>query len=302
MGGRGERVAAEVRMRSACFFLVIGTVTAAGCGDDDGVAATDAGFVGADCSCHDGTVLLPDAGPATDGGGDLDSGALDGGEASDAGAPFDAGPDYDAGPACSEMSMGSCPAGLTCIGCPSGPIMEHYLCTTSCTSGADCTDPDRPVCNLPGTLGGGGPGLCTPMGYGCTWGAMCAAPDTPIATPNGERPIASLREGDLVYSANHGALVPVPLRRVASTRVALGHHVMRVRLASGRTVEMSPGHPTADGRLFGELRAGAALDGVAIESSELVAYGFDRTYDILPASDTHTYVAAGVLVGSTLSP
>lgn len=228
-------------------------------------------------------------------------GCEDAGTRPDAGAPFDAGPDYDAGPACSETSMGTCQAGLDCIGCPSGPIMEHYLCTTSCTADMDCTDAMRPHCNLPGMFGGGGPGLCTPLMYACTWGAVCASPDTPIATPDGERPIASLREGDLVYSASHGALVPVPLARVASTAVS-AHHVMRIRLASGRTIEMSPGHPTADGRLFGDLRAGAALDGVRIESSELVPFGFERTYDILPASDTGAYVAAGVLVGSTLAP
>jgi len=201
---------------------------------------------------------------------------------------------------CGDTTMGSCQTGLECIGCPSGPIMEHYLCTTRCTSDTDCTDGTRPHCNLPGTLGGGGPGLCTSLTYACTWGAMCASPDTPIATPDGERPIASLREGDLVYSAHHGALVPVPLAHVASTGV-IAHRVMRIRLASGRTVEMSPGHPTADGRLFGALRAGDDLDRVRIESSELVPFAHDRTYDILPASDTHTYVAAGVLVGTTLS-
>jgi len=37
----------------------------------------------------------------------------------------------------------------------------------------------------------------------------CASPDTPIATPDGERPIAELREGDLVYSVDGGAIVPV---------------------------------------------------------------------------------------------
>ena len=63
---------------------------------------------------------------------------------------------------------------------------------------------------------------------------------------------------------------------------------------------MSPGHPTADSRTFGDLAAGDLLDGVAIERAELIPYRHPFTHDILPDSDTGTYFAAGVLVGSTL--
>ena len=35
-------------------------------------------------------------------------------------------------------------------------------------------------------------------------------------------------------------------------------------------------------------------------SAEMVPYTHDRTYDILPASDSGTYVAGGALIGSTL--
>jgi hypothetical protein len=129
---------------------------------------------------------------------------------------------------------------------------------------------------------------------------ICAAPDTPIATPDGERPIASLRPEDLVLSEEHGALVPVPIVRIASTPVGR-HHVVRVTLDNGRIVEMSPGHPTADGRIFAELRAGSAFDAAnRVASAELVPYGHERTYDILPGSSSGTYVAAGALVGSTM--
>jgi len=136
------------------------------------------------------------------------------------------------------------------------------------------------------------------------WGSsrcpICAAPNTPIATPGGERPIASLRAGDLVYSADHDAIVAVPLLRVGRTRV-WHHQVMRIELDDGRVLEVSPGHPTADGRTFGELRAGAQLDVQhAIRAVALEPYGYDATYDILPASSTGTYFAAGALIGSTL--
>jgi hypothetical protein len=128
---------------------------------------------------------------------------------------------------------------------------------------------------------------------------ICAAPDTPIATPSGERPIAELGVGDLVYSVDHDAIVAVPLVKVGHTRVG-AHHVVRVVLAGGRVLEVSPGHPTADGRTFGDLRAGSTLDEHRILSAELVSYQHDATYDVLPASSTGSYFAAGALIGSTL--
>ena len=129
---------------------------------------------------------------------------------------------------------------------------------------------------------------------------ICASPDTPIATPSGERSIAELREGDLVYSVEDEAIVAVPLLRVGSTPV-VGHRVMRVSLDDGTVIELSPGHPTADGRLFSDLAQGVKLDDRhAVVRAELVPYEHDRTYDILPASSSGTYFAGGALVGSTL--
>jgi hypothetical protein len=129
---------------------------------------------------------------------------------------------------------------------------------------------------------------------------MCAAPDTPLATPNGDRPIASLRVGDLVYSVDHGAIVVVPLLGVGRTPVA-AHRVMRVVMTDGAVLEMSPGHQTADGRRFGDLVAGAAIDSQhTVLSAELVAYAYDATYDVLPASSTGVYFAAGARIASTL--
>jgi hypothetical protein len=129
---------------------------------------------------------------------------------------------------------------------------------------------------------------------------ICAAPDTPISTPSGDRPIASLAVGDLVYSVDHGAIVAVPIALVGRTAVA-AHRVMRVELAGGAVLEVSPGHRTGDGRRFGELTRGALLDSQhAVLSAELVPYGYDATYDVLPASSTGTYFAAGALVSSTL--
>lgn len=76
---------------------------------------------------------------------------------------------------------------------------------------------------------------------------------------------------------------------------------MRIMLANGAVLEVSPGHPTADGRIFGDLKAGSHLDSQhEIVSAELVPYQHDATYDVLPSSSTGTYFAAGALIGSTL--
>jgi hypothetical protein len=130
---------------------------------------------------------------------------------------------------------------------------------------------------------------------------VCASPDTPIATPGGNRHIADLAVGDLVYSVEHEAVVAVPVLRVNRTPVH-DHHVVRVTLESGAVLEVSPRHPTADGRTFGDLRAGGRLDGIAITAIELIPYAYPFTYDILPGSHTHTYFAGGALIGTTLAP
>ena len=76
----------------------------------------------------------------------------------------------------------------------------------------------------------------------------------------------------------------------------------RTKFVSGVVLEISAGHPTADGRTFGDLRAGAELDGQPIERVEMVPYRHSHTYDILPASDSRAYFAGGALIGSTLGP
>ena len=133
----------------------------------------------------------------------------------------------------------------------------------------------------------------------CRFDSVCAAPDTLIATPAGQRAIADLRVGDVVYSTDGNSITAVPILRTGQVTV-FHHYVVRLALADGSVLEMSPGHPTADGKTFGQLRAGDALDGSAVVSATMVPYRFSRTYDILPASTSATYFAAGHLVGSTL--
>jgi hypothetical protein len=104
-----------------------------------------------------------------------------------------------------------------------------------------------------------------------------------------------------VYSVDHGQIQPVPIKRINRQNVSPTHLMVNLRLASGRTLTISPLHPTADGRTFRDLARGDLLDGVAIVEARTVAYDQPFTYDIWPDSDTGTYFAASVLIGSTLA-
>jgi hypothetical protein len=130
---------------------------------------------------------------------------------------------------------------------------------------------------------------------------VCAAPWTPIATPAGPQRIADLRVGDLVYTVDHGELAVAPLARVGHRAVA-NHAVVRVTLSSGQVIEMSGGHPTADGRRFDALAPGERLGAALITALETVPYDEPYTYDILPASESGTYFVGDAWIGSTLKP
>ena len=182
---------------------------------------------------------------------------------------------------------------------PSSSCAQGKLCC-----GTLCCNPGELCCSVPGPIGE--MLQCaplTPEGT-CPKGCLqckCTSPETPIATPSGDRPIAELAPGDFVYSVHEQAIVAVPILRVSKVP-AYDHHVVRVVLDSGAVLEISPGHPTADGRTFAELEPGGALDGVPIVAVRAVPYAYDRTYDLLPDSDTGTYFAGGALIGSTLGP
>ncbi|HET7542410.1 MAG TPA: Hint domain-containing protein [Polyangiaceae bacterium] len=204
------------------------------------------------------------------------------------------------------------PPGPPCAACPTGQPLGTLVrfCRSALTLGPPCP-PVVPNVGAPCDSEGMAcpPSACQDTIAVCTKGVwqwtqsnlcpVCASPNTPIATPLGERPIADLRVGDLVYSVDNGAIVPVPLIRVGRTAVT-HHQVVRVVLDDGRSLEISAGHPTADGRTFGDLRAGGRLDGHELISAEIVPYSYPFTYDVLPGSNTGTYFAAGALIGSTL--
>lgn len=195
----------------------------------------------------------------------------------------------------------ACTDGQICIDNTTIPNMGTAIHSNACSSNPCGSGPLS--CDCAGALCVGiGAAFCsTPSAriLTCRFESVCASPETRIATPQGQRRIADLLPGDLVYSEDRHAIRAVPLLRVGQTPV-YNHHVMQVTMVDGTVLEMSAGHPTADGRTFGQLRPGDRLDGGLVVSSQLIPYRFARTYDILPASDTGTYVASGHLVGSTL--
>jgi Hint domain len=141
--------------------------------------------------------------------------------------------------------------------------------------------------------------------YWCYKGPTCSPPEclppgTLVDTPSGPTPVAELTPGDLVWTLRDGAAVVEPILEVRSRLVPSSHQLMSITLADGRSLTVSPGHPTADGRRLGDLRAGDLLDGAEVLSAERVVYGQPRTWDLLPAGPTGAYLADGVWLGSTL--
>lgn len=132
---------------------------------------------------------------------------------------------------------------------------------------------------------------------------ICLAAATMIATPNGQVRVTDVEPGMVVWTETaSGGRVAAPVVEIGSMAVPAGHLMVHLKLADGRELLVSPGHPTADGRQAGELQLGDQLDGSTIALWELVPYSGDRTYDLLPAGSTGHYWANGILMGSTLSP
>ena len=130
---------------------------------------------------------------------------------------------------------------------------------------------------------------------------ICLAAQTQIDTPRGPVTVVDLRPGDLVWTVDAaGARVAAPIVRTGHMPVPPAHQMVHLTLADGRELWASPGHPTSDGRVLGQLALGDTLDGARIVRLERVAYGQPATYDLLPAGPTGYYWANGIRVGSTL--
>jgi len=127
--------------------------------------------------------------------------------------------------------------------------------------------------------------------------------DTRVATPSGEVRIDAVTPGTIVRTLDaQGHRVAVPVLHVGSTRAPRTHRLVHLVLDDGREVSASPGHPLADGRTFGSVTPGDAIDGARVVRAERVPYAQERTWDLVVASPTGVYFADGLPVGSTLAP
>ena len=132
---------------------------------------------------------------------------------------------------------------------------------------------------------------------------ICLARGTLVDAPGGPLPVEGLRIGDPVWTLDaRGARVLGTVVAVDSSLAPAGHRVVRLVLADGREVTASPGHPLADGRSLGELRAGDTVDGSIVLAAELVAYSGARTYDLAASGPSGIYFVDGIPLGSTLRP
>jgi hypothetical protein len=131
---------------------------------------------------------------------------------------------------------------------------------------------------------------------------ICLAAGVLIATPDGQIPVQDIRPGMAVWTTDrHGGPVVGVVRATGHVNTPFGHQVVRLSLADGRTVLVSPGHSTAEGGTVGDLRAGDGYDGSVVASASLIPYA-GATWDLVPSGPTGTYFANGVLLRSSMVP
>ena len=162
-----------------------------------------------------------------------------------------------------------------------------------------CDSPNLTVASCPSTTFG------SSNEYSCSWGChdirlRCLSSKTNILTPSGERLVTDIKVGDLVYSVNKDG-DRVSAKVLKTQKVAVSNHSMtHLEFAGGKTVDISPTHPMANGKLARDLKVGEVYDGIKITKIETASYKDSATYDLLIDSETGFYYAGGILMDSTM--
>ena len=130
---------------------------------------------------------------------------------------------------------------------------------------------------------------------------ICLAGNTHIDTPTGLVLVKDLQIGMSVWTMDKsGQRVSGIIVKTSKVLVPPTHQMVHLVRDDSRELFVSPGHPTIDGRVVGNLAPGDLYDGVSVVSVKRVSYNESATYDILPSGDTGFYWANGIIMGSTL--
>jgi hypothetical protein len=194
--------------------------------------------------------------------------------------------------------------------CATGALCHNSVCTapigrqcggpndTSCPTDFTCAQ----GCGPPVTREGDPPPpyYCQLLGYQrmCP---ICLAKNTLIDTPVGAIAIQQLQTGDAVWTeSTSGERVVTSVTMASKTLVPSNHKMIELILSDGRTLLVSSGHPTIDGRTVGDLISGNLYDNARVVTTKRVPYSDEYTYDILPSGETGFYFANGIPLDSTL--
>lgn len=203
-----------------------------------------------------------------------------------------------------QCEFAACPVVVATTTATTTPPITATTTITYCTQDADCSagfeciqscgppvaredDPPPPyVCQLKNY-----PRICP----------ICLSKNTLIETPTGTIAVENIKIGDAVWTTTlSGKRVVGSVLQISKTPVPANHHMVKLVLNDGRTVLVSPGHPTNNNRTVGDLRAGEIYDNAQIISVNRILYNHSFTYDLLPSGETGFYFADNILLGSTL--
>jgi len=130
---------------------------------------------------------------------------------------------------------------------------------------------------------------------------ICLSEDTVLDTPNGKVNIKELNQGMEIFTQDSSGNKQIgKILKTGKTLVLPDHKMVHIVLADNRELYGSPNHPTANGKILGQLQIGDVLDNSKIKKAEIISYTGTYTYDILPSGDTGFYWANGILIKSTL--
>ncbi len=203
--------------------------------------------------------------------------------------------DCSAGLICHKTNTGNVCVESTTTQMCSGPndtsCSEGYQCIQSCGPPVPRIDEPAPPYYCMPNEAADRPRICP----------ICLSSATKIATPQGEIPVTNLKEGMKVWSLNEkGEKIVSAILKTGYTVAPTNHIMIHLKLADGRELFVSPGHPTITGSTVGQLNKGDTYNGSVIYSVERVPYMDKYTYDLLPDSATGYYFANSILLDSTL--